>query len=41
MPKRNPHERRPRAPEWKPAGIVEFAELAAEHDDAAGANVAA
>jgi hypothetical protein len=41
VPKRNPHERRPRAPEWKPAGTAEFAELAADRDDAAGADVAA
>jgi len=31
VPKRNPHERRPRAPEWEPgAAAVEIAELAAE-----------
>jgi hypothetical protein len=41
VPKRNPHERRPRAPEWKPAGTAEITELAAELEDAAGANVAA
>jgi hypothetical protein len=28
VPKRNPHERRPRAPEWKPnAAMAEIAEL--------------
>jgi hypothetical protein len=41
VPKRNPHERRPRAPEWKPAGKAEIAELATERDDSAGADVAA
>ena len=35
VPKRNPHERRPRAPDWEPE------ELAAERDDAAGADIAA
>jgi hypothetical protein len=28
VPKRNPHERRPRAPEWEPAVAAEIAELA-------------
>jgi hypothetical protein len=41
VPKRHPHERRPRAPEWTPAGTAEIAELAAERDDAAGADIAA
>jgi hypothetical protein len=41
VPKRNPHERRPRAPDWKPAGTAEIAKLTAERDDAAGADVAA
>jgi hypothetical protein len=41
VPKHDPHERRPRAPEWKPAGTAEIAELATERDDAAGADVAA
>jgi hypothetical protein len=34
VPKRDPHERRPRAPEWEPA--AEIAEPAAARDDAAG-----
>jgi hypothetical protein len=29
VPKRNPHERRPRAPDWKPEAAAEIAELAA------------
>ena len=29
VPKRNPHERRPRAPDWEPEAAAEFAELAA------------
>jgi hypothetical protein len=30
VPKRNPHERRPRAPDWKPAGTaVAITDLAA------------
>jgi len=42
VPKRNPHERRPRAPEWEPdAAAAEIAELAAERDDAAGGDIAA
>ena len=42
VPIRNPHERRPRAPDWEPrASAAEIAELAAERDDAAGGNVAA
>jgi hypothetical protein len=40
VPKRNPHERRPRAPEWEPEA-VEIAELAAERDHAAGDDIAA
>ena len=40
-PKRNPHERRPRAPEWKPEAAAEIAGLAAASDDVAGADVAA
>jgi hypothetical protein len=39
VPKQNPHERRPRAPEWKPAGTAEITELAAELE--ASADVAA
>ena len=42
VPKRDPNERRPRAPEWEPgAAAAEIAELAAERDDAAGADIAA
>jgi len=42
VPKRDPHERRPRAPEWEPrATTAEIAELAAASDDAAGADIAA
>jgi len=37
VPKRNPHERRPRAPDWEPDKVgVEIAELAAERDHAGG-----
>jgi hypothetical protein len=42
VPKRNPHERRPRAPDyWEPRAAAEIAELAATSDDAAGDNIAA
>jgi hypothetical protein len=41
VPKRNPHERRPRAPKWMPAGTAEIAKLAAERDDAARGDIAA
>jgi hypothetical protein len=42
VPKRNPHERRPRAPDyWEPDAAAEIAEPAAERDDAAGDNIAA
>jgi hypothetical protein len=42
VPKRNSHERRPRAPEWKPAaGTAEIAKLVAERVDAAGGDIAA
>jgi hypothetical protein len=34
VPKRNPHERRPRAPEWEPEAAAEIAELALASDDA-------
>jgi hypothetical protein len=40
VPKRNPHERRPRAPEWEP-GAAEMAGLAVASDDAAGGDIAA
>ena len=40
VPKRDPHERRPRAPEWEP-GAAEIAELAAASDDAVGDDIAA
>jgi hypothetical protein len=39
VPKRDPHERRPRAPEWEPAAAAaETAEPAAQRDNAAGAD---
>jgi hypothetical protein len=41
VPKRNPHERRPRAPAWDPEAAAEIAELAAASDDAAGGDIAA
>jgi hypothetical protein len=41
VPKRNPHERRPRAPDWEPAAAAEITELAAERDDAASGDIAA
>jgi hypothetical protein len=43
VPKRDPHERRPRAPDyWEPgAAAAEIIELAAERDDAADADIAA
>jgi hypothetical protein len=42
VPKRDPHERRPRAPDREPsAAAAEIAELAAASDDAAGADIAA
>jgi hypothetical protein len=40
VPKRDPHERRPRAPEWEPEAAAEIAELAAASDDAAGDDIA-
>ena len=41
VPKRNPNERRPRAPEQEPDELAaEIAELAAERDDAAGGDIA-
>ena len=41
VPKRTPHERRPRAPEWEPEAAAEIAGLAAASDDAAGDDIAA
>jgi len=42
VPKRNPHERRPRAPDWEPDKVrAEIAELTAASDDAAGGDIAA
>jgi len=42
VPKRNPHERRPRAPDyWEPDEAVEIVEPAATSDDAAGDDIAA
>jgi hypothetical protein len=40
VPKRNPHERRPRAPQREPEA-AEIAELAAASNDAAGGEIAA
>jgi hypothetical protein len=40
LPKRSPHERRPRAPEWEPEVAAEIAEPAAASDDAAGDDIA-
>jgi hypothetical protein len=34
VPKRDPHERRPRAPEWEPQAAAEIAELAEASDNA-------
>jgi hypothetical protein len=42
VPKRNPHERRPRAPDyWEPDEAAEIAEPVATSDDAAGDDIAA
>jgi hypothetical protein len=41
VPKRNPHERRPRAPDYWEPGAAEIADLAAASDDAAGDDIAA
>jgi hypothetical protein len=41
VPKRNPNERRPRAPEWTPGVAAEIAELAAASGDSAGDDIAA
>jgi hypothetical protein len=42
VPKRNPHERRPRAPDyWEAGAAAEIAELAAASDDAAVNDIAA
>jgi hypothetical protein len=42
VPKRDPHERRPRAPDyWEPEEAAEIAELAAASDDAADGDIAA
>ena len=39
---RDPHEKRPRAPDyWEPDEAADIAELAAERDDAAGDDIAA
>ena len=41
VPKRNPHERRPRAPEWQREELApEIAALAAASDDEAGGDIA-
>jgi hypothetical protein len=42
VPKRTPHERRRRAPDWEPgAAAAEIAELSAERDNPAGGDIAA
>jgi hypothetical protein len=42
VPKRNPHERRPRAPDyWELGASAEIAEVAAATDDATGGDIAA
>ena len=42
VPKRDPHERQPRAPDyWEPDEAAEIAELAAASDDAADGDIAA
>jgi hypothetical protein len=41
VPKRNPHERRPRAPDWEPEAAAEIADLAAASDEVAGDDIAA
>ena len=42
VPKRNPHERRPRAPDyWEPEAAAEKAEVGAAADNAAGGDIAA
>ena len=40
-PKKDPHERRPRAPDYLEPGAEETTELAAASDDAAGNDIAA
>jgi hypothetical protein len=42
VPKHDPHERRPRAPDWAPNKVgAKIAELAADRDAAAGGDIAA
>jgi hypothetical protein len=42
VPKRDPHERRPRAPDyWEPEAVAEIAELEAASNDAVGDDIAA
>jgi hypothetical protein len=41
VPKRDPHERRPRAPNWEPGAAAPTAGLAVERGDAAGDDIAA
>jgi hypothetical protein len=41
VPKRNPHERRPRAPDYLEPGAEEMTDFAAARDDAAGGDIAA
>ena len=41
VPKRDPHERRPRAPDWTDVAAAEISELPAASDDATGGDIAA
>jgi hypothetical protein len=41
VPKRDPHERRPRAPNWEPEAAAEIGEPAAVSADATGGDIAA
>ena len=42
VPKRDPHERRPRAPDyWEPDEAAEIAEVVAASNDATGGDIAA
>ena len=40
VPKRDPHERRPRAPEWESEAAAKIAEVAAASADAVGDDIA-
>jgi hypothetical protein len=41
VPKRSPHERRPRGPDWEPEAAAEISAPATASDDAAGGDIAA